>query len=399
MSSVPDVGWSNEIELMLACARPQLRDQDRLRAQHALSRGIDWPRLVRLAQAHGLLPLLTRHFEDGVGDPPPDIRAALHAHTLSTARRNLQLSSELLAIIAECARAGIDIVPLKGPVLAESVYGTVALRRIQDIDVLVRRDDLGAVSSLLTARGYVVDPLPPDGETFALDNANTIAAKQPGQRIHVEVHYSLVLNRGREARTLDSLAPRLLSRMFEGTRVWVLSNEDNIVYLCEHGAGHAWTRLEWICGAAELIRRPSVNWPRLRAQAFKDGATARVQAAVDLAATLLDEALPNPIGPIPARVTLANAAVTRRLIGEPGRLLAKPWESYRYQSLTDAGLSAALHRTWMTFAITTPHDLETLPEGLRATPLKYLARPVGLLTRWASGQRARQIARQLDRQA
>lgn len=393
---MPGQPWSNEIELLLACARPQMREQDRVRAQAAaVADGVDWPTLVRLSDVHGLLPLLQRHLRDGVVEAPAEIRAAIHARANEIARRNLQLTAELVGILRDCAVAGIDVVPLKGPVLAEMAYGSLTLRRFGDLDLLVRSSDLPAMSALLMKRGYVVDPLPTAAEAFTLENGYHIGAVRAGAAsARVELHYTLVTKRGRRMWTLDAMVDRLHARTFLNQPVRVLPLADEIIFLCEHGATHAWTRLEWIASVAELMNRAAVDWDQLGRQTVSGRARFRVIAAIDLAARLLDVHISHPLGPPPTRVRHANRAVEYRLGAEPARTITLLWESFRYQTLTDAGLAPALHRAWMTFAAPTPYDLDALPVRLRATPLKYTARPLGLLKRWYTRDRARLAARQ-----
>ena len=81
-----------ELDLLLACARVQMLERDRDRARTAIAKGIDWTRVVTLADAHGLLPLLHAQVVRGELLAPPETAAALHARAATNTCRSLELT-------------------------------------------------------------------------------------------------------------------------------------------------------------------------------------------------------------------------------------------------------------------------------------------------------------------
>ncbi|MGE3277319.1 MAG: nucleotidyltransferase family protein [Vicinamibacterales bacterium] len=386
--------WSSDVELLLACATRRLDPAARARADHALAAGADWTTVRTLASAHGLLPLLHAHAAGGALVVPPGVLAALRDDAARVARRNLQLCAELAAIATACAAQGIPLVPLKGPLLAESLYGSVALRQYRDLDVLVRRGDLRRFAALLRDRGYDVDRIP--SSELVLDNSYHLLARAPRRGgLLVEVHYSLVAHRTGHRQDYESLEPVLETRRFMGQDVQAVPREEELVYLCEHGAKHAWTRLDWIATIAERLREPSLDWDRVDHYATRVGARRRVAAALWLAARLWDDVA------VPAAFhwhgsAFVNRLILRRLHREPTRILAFPLERLRYLLWTDTGSAARLRRCWMTFVVPAPYDLDAMPSAAARSPLRVLARPLQLLSRWWGGQRA-EVARRPPR--
>lgn len=365
--------WCHEIELLLACARKDMRVEDLARAQRAIEAGVDWDKAIEYAHPHGLLPLFARH-ATALGAPDP-ARAALQARALNMARRRLRLTGELMAILKACKAAGIPAVPLKGPVLADRVYGDVALRYYKDLDILFRKADLPAASALLTARGYQVESIP-DSARFSEYNAHDLAAFSP--EFHVELHYSLMTPRGRAAQSFEDLEGVLEERGLLGTIVRVLPPAVDVGYLCEHGSAHAWSRIEWLATVDALDARVS------------EAAPARVVAARALADRLLNRVSPS-IGLAP-RLARANRIVIDRLTVDPRRTVPSQRESYRYQRLTDGRRASRMHLDVMTFLYPAPYDMGELPAWAAASPLRFLARPYGLLVRRLRG--ARHLGRQ-----
>ena len=376
--------WPPEIDLLLACARLRLEPADLARARAAVERGIDWDRLLRLAHVHGLLPLLHSHAVSGAVPWPADARADLDAGARDITHRNLALTAELLALLRLCADHAIPVVPLKGPVLAQQIYRSVALRRLGDLDLLVREEDLVRYMRLLEARGYQLAPGSASAEDeFDRRSSHHVAVVDPRRRITVELHRCLLRPRARGRWELDMIAPRLEERRFMGWPVSVLPPEDLLVYLCEHGAEHAWGRLEWLVAVAELLRTGQLrDWARVTRWADQLGTTRRVRAALLLADTLFGA---NPGGvPVPRDrpAQAANRAVVlRRLATDPLRTLESPVERFGYLFLTDRTATARLRRCWTTLMTPSLADTRALPLPKSLSLLHSAARPLRLVAR------------------
>lgn len=131
-----------------------------------ISAGPDWPGLPELTEdewdtvvvtaiAVGLAPLLHRQLEARPdGGPPPLARAKLAVTRQAHAKRNEAIAGQLAEILAACAAEQIEVIILKGALLAPTVYAEAALRPMNDIDLLFRPQDLPRVGSLLERLGY-----------------------------------------------------------------------------------------------------------------------------------------------------------------------------------------------------------------------------------------------------
>src|ERR1700681_921232 len=67
------------------------------------------------------------------------------------------LTGKLLRLLELFQAAEIPVIPLKGPVLAQILYGDPVLREFEDLDLLVRKRDVLRALQLLNAHGYAVD--------------------------------------------------------------------------------------------------------------------------------------------------------------------------------------------------------------------------------------------------
>ena len=79
---------------------------------------------------------------------------ALRQQDTVNAHRTLWLTLELLNIHGHLRVRGLEVLPYKGPVLAEMLYGNVALRQFSDLHLLVRSGDLPTIKEALAELGY-----------------------------------------------------------------------------------------------------------------------------------------------------------------------------------------------------------------------------------------------------
>lgn len=387
MIPAPADGWSPELALLLACARRDLTDADRAAADRAVGRGIDWAALAALAERHGLVPLLHRHLAAGADRRVPAAPlAALADRARAIAQRNLHLASELGRVVRTLDAARVPVVALKGPALAHALYGSVALRRINDLDVLVPGDAVGDALAALDAAGWV-----PDATTRAVRGGDRALGatlhhyglRGPSGRYRVEVHVLFLPPVARPRVGFAAIADRLDAVELLGVRLPVLQPEELLAHLCVHGHTHGWERLEWVGGVAALLRRGTVrDWARVRAFADRLGGAARLEGGLLLARALVDAPVPAAAGTPSRRAEATAAWIVARLRRDPAMRLT-PLERLRHELRADAGVADRARRVWATVATPYPADVAALrlPPPLR--PLYPALRPLRLAVRQA----------------
>src|SRR5690606_36450627 len=133
------------------------------------------------------------------------------------------------------------------------IYGALSLRQSRDLDLLVRDADVPSVIRVLQGRGYRLEHgATPELDALARRDLHHVSIAHVERRVRIEIHYWLLRPRGRRRHGLDDIAPRLRPLSFQGQQVQVLDGEELLVYLCEHGAEHAWCRLEWLAAVGRL---------------------------------------------------------------------------------------------------------------------------------------------------
>jgi hypothetical protein len=123
---------------------------------------IDWPELLELADSHGVLTLFCKRYS---GELPEPFVSRVHSQWIAAA----YLTSELEGLLEQFSLHSLEVLPLKGPLLAQVLYGSPGLRRSDDLDLLVQRQDFCKAQSLLIDLGFEPDYQTDDYHQSALN--------------------------------------------------------------------------------------------------------------------------------------------------------------------------------------------------------------------------------------
>jgi hypothetical protein len=136
------------------------RDRERERIA-TLARGVDYGLLRQRLERQRLLALGGGRLAELCPDAVPETFREVAAHRAAEARRSFVLHRHVARdLAARMESAGIETLPLKGPLLAERIYRDPGLRGAPaDLDFLVRPERLDDAVGLMCALGYRVwDP-------------------------------------------------------------------------------------------------------------------------------------------------------------------------------------------------------------------------------------------------
>lgn len=227
---------SPETRWLVACVR-SLNGQE---AAPFLPVGLlDWEGLLASAEAEGLAPALGFAFKAKAPEGMPGaVRERLNRHLAESMARQLILSGELAGLLGHFRAAGYPVIPLKGPVLGETLYRHPALRPSSDLDLLIRPETLLSVDRLLQSLGY---RRLADAHSWDFDIAYDRATVYEGPTgVHVDLHWGLLSDpryswNEREGLTVWDRAVRI---RVAGEQAMGLCPEDLLLYLALHLAVH-----------------------------------------------------------------------------------------------------------------------------------------------------------------
>lgn len=341
----------------------------------------DWTWLVRCADEHAVAPIVYAPLA-AAGCVPAAALAHLRTALDENALRSIVLTRHLREIVASLEQHGIQVIPIKGPLLARSAYGDLASRRFADLDLVVHRRDLDRARAILAQRGFgPAIPLARDAEAAVLGADYHVALVEPEQNVMVELHWALI--RSGLAGLNDDAWP--WTHCGETTALGVpmrtLTSDATFMYLCVHGSKHRWSQLGWLCDLAALARTSSASWQAVERLAASVGAIRMVMLGCTLAADLLGASLQGWPGQRDAHVARLASDVRGRLFDDAPTMSLSTFELRVRTRLADR----IAYLAQITTGPRAPDvRLAALPRSARA--LYYVLRPARLVAKY--GRRA-----------
>jgi Uncharacterised nucleotidyltransferase len=388
-----------EIEIVLSCARTKLEPRSIERVKRLIQEDIDWTKLIQYANKHGVTQLLYHNFRQVDLENLPKkisdyLRCFCHANTL----RNVRLNHELVALVKLFTSQGIAVVPFKGPVLSCLAYGNLALRQFGDLDLLVQSHDVKKAFALLMAQGYQLGNLTKvQKKDLDFHGGEIVLIHQVSQTV-IDLHWEIAPKFFPFEVSLEDWWSRLQPVFLNQVQVLTFCPEDTLLHLCVHAANHLWTRLEWLCDIAELIRThgAQINWSKVLKEAHRVGCDRILLLNCCLVRDLLDSDLPSAITQkIALDPTLPSLAkVVKTFIFSPpqepqpfdrmeGLLLFVRMRERPLHQLMH--LMYVMHRSkWATPSL---KDREVLPLPSQLAFLYWFIRPIRILRRYRVARR------------
>lgn len=243
-----------EFDLVAACCRWPPSPARVGAARAAAAGAIDWPFLLRIASRHRVQGLVHDGLSRAGVAPPPEAAAQLASAAAAIARENLAFAAEAHRLRGLLDSAGIDFLFVKGVTLNMLAYGTLALKRAVDIDVVVSAEDERRAIAAVHDAGYeCLEPGPAAGEDeiLAWSDRHKHSAWRRGATL-VELHASLV-DSPNLLQGVSLASPRQEVPVTGGLSLPTLATDELFAYLCVHGATHAWSRLKWLADVNALI--------------------------------------------------------------------------------------------------------------------------------------------------
>jgi hypothetical protein len=201
-----------------------------------------------LAGRHGLRGVLLHHARE-VGLAPEGTDAWLAAERAVQKRQRAALDEATAALSAADVRA----VALKGPLLGARVYPAPGRRPSTDLDLMIREAELERAVRALATAGW----LPSDDRkaaSFYREHHHHVHLARAGAPM-VELHH-------RALSSFGVLVPseELVARARPYGGAWVLTPEDEWLYLAVHAASHVFERLGWLYDLKLLARAEQIDW-------------------------------------------------------------------------------------------------------------------------------------------
>jgi hypothetical protein len=215
----------------------------------------EWTAILKKARLHSITPLLYHHLKQHKIQIPTNVLKQLEQAYLRSSLRNTHIYYELSRILTGAENKNIPIIVLKGAVLAGSVYPSIALRPMKDLDLLVKIEDVYKVHELLIQLGWESEYSEELIEHHLKLNYS-LRYKKSGILIdlHIKVPEISAINPWSNATSVT----------INSTKMLVMGTDDLFLHLCIHLYEH--TRIELFAELIKfydivlLIRKHKINW-------------------------------------------------------------------------------------------------------------------------------------------
>ena len=267
---------------------------------------LDLNTLIGLANQHGILPLVYKTIKNLQSHSSSlntqhvtlsaEILTELKAHYMSISQRNMLMSAELIKIMNLLKENSIEALAFKGPALSQIAYGDITLRQFGDLDILVKKEDIYKIDTLLKARGYQrVLKLSPVQEKVYIQNAQDLGFCHPKSGLHFEMHWSLLNEDYPMQIDLGTIWENPQTVKINQQEIKTFPTQELLPYLCIHGSKHLWERIEWIKDIDLLIRKEDIDWEKIVKKVEGSGFEVMIYLGLSLAMRLFETPLPKQI--------------------------------------------------------------------------------------------------------
>jgi hypothetical protein len=284
----PD-GFTPELEVLLQVALDAISGEI---STVVSARKIHWNELLHLAELHGLEPFLLKKLRKSAAGVPSYALATLEENCSEIAGRNLVLGRELIAVSAYLRHHGIDHLAYKGPLLGQTLYGSLAMRPSRDLDLLVRPSQAEQAFTALKEIGYSdKDNLNRRQQRASIRFATEQCFAK--DRIEIDLHWNPVPRHVSRSRDMEGIWERISFAPLFDAELPTLRAEDLFVALCLHAGEHAWSQLSHFSDLGRLLKlNPGFDWQLVRHQMQDENTRRTLDVTLLLLANYFGVAIP-----------------------------------------------------------------------------------------------------------
>lgn len=278
-----------ELRLLLHCLRLSEPGSRPEAMPFLIDQGFDWEGFLQLVDRHRVPAQVYTSLSEieSPGLKPVQLEQLRQRARFNT-QRGLAMAGELLRILQHFRSEGLQVLPLKGPVLALQAYGDFGQRHVGDLDLLVPPEHVQTAEQGLMQLGYQRShpdfQLSPKQQTHYVRIQHHFGYWNPQGKLRVELHWRFGSNPLLFPLDFSSLWDQRQTLRIGGTELQTLSIRHTFFLLCVHGAMHGWLRLFWLLDIARLLNtQQSFDWTATMPQAKDLGIESMVLEAVVLA--------------------------------------------------------------------------------------------------------------------
>ncbi|MFC1632264.1 nucleotidyltransferase family protein [Candidatus Omnitrophota bacterium] len=277
----------NAEELLVICAAEKMPQEQRQKALALISAGIDWTYFAETAIKGEVTALVYQALNSSNLDAavPEKTFQRLRSRRLSIIANTSAQHEHLCQLLRVLARENIAVLPLKGTLLSQRLYGNIDMRGASvDIDLLIPGEDKERVKTLLPSLGYMFDP------GHELDRWQWQYTFNKARAASVEVHWDITMMVRNQSR---------IAGLWDGARLvadgeisyYELKPEELLLYLAVHLINSSrLSQLRYVSDINTLLRKycDRLNWDDLVEKSKNWRVSNALYAALSLSRSLFN---------------------------------------------------------------------------------------------------------------
>ncbi len=288
---------SSDMSFVLLACQSEMDEKQIAEFREHVERSDALEEVAMLAYRHGVYSLfhraVLRYSPDLIDE---EMNEALDYLDDGIKVKNEGMTAELLRVISLLEAADIDVLSFKGPVLAQMLYGDIALRQYVDLDLLIKKEDIEKIETLLISEGYIAAlELTPVQKEVWKKTRHDLGFKHHEKGIKLEMHWALLDDDYPVSIALSDVWKYPQKVRINEQNISTFSIEELFSYLCVHGSKHLWERLAWIKDIDVFIRTKEIEWESLIKKAESSRLETMIELGLSLSLLLFKTPLPREI--------------------------------------------------------------------------------------------------------
>ena len=251
-------------QLLICCALNFSEPQPKSAIEDLLDFPIDWSNFLRKAAYLGIIPSCHCNLELFYDKIPSFVSKKLSEAFLFNSVRNRALWNCFQTVYEAFKKAGIDLLPLKGPVLGYILYSRFNKRRSSDLDILVKKSQIDQCRKVLEELGYF-----PEGQPYSEDFIKKYLRHRPfGQKNKtmilcsmIEIHWNLY-SQGSQEFDMEVLWDTAIPLKVENRTLLCPSYTFTLIYLAIGLRIHGYQRFWYLSDIHVLLTKykDKIDW-------------------------------------------------------------------------------------------------------------------------------------------
>lgn len=265
---------SPEIQIFIQAIKSEL-----MGVESAEIGSIDFDILEKKLWFHSVRPVLHQFFKTNYTDKIPEkVRAGLTEYVQKQTFLNLSYAHEISRLLAIFREAKLRVLPYKGILFVNELYGNKQLREVGDIDFLFHPDSAAEGMKILLNEGYQFDTVDKSFDALPVKEFIETLLSTSGQyevtfqkdNVQLDFHWGLYHGHFPFKIDIERFFKTAVIANFYGEEVCVPDVETMFwMLLLHHGAKGSWLRLKDTADLIMFLKRfeRELDWPLIFATA------------------------------------------------------------------------------------------------------------------------------------